>query len=157
MISNVVLNEIATNKILIIPVCSWAIAQLIKVIVVLIQQKQLDLRYLVISGGMPSAHSAVVTSLATSIAFIQGFSSVDFGISIILALIVMYDAAGLRQSVGKQSIVLNRILQELRLHRPATELGRDLREFVGHTSLQVLIGGMLGIAVALLWFIITGV
>ena len=150
------LDEIATNRILIIPVCSWAIAQLIKVIIVLIRQKELDLSYLVISGGMPSAHSAVVTSLSTSIAFIQGFSSVDFGISVILALIVMYDAAGLRQSVGKQSIVLNRILQELRLHRPVIELGRDLREFVGHTSLQVLIGGLLGIAVALLWFIITG-
>jgi len=150
------LDEIATNRILIIPVCSWAIAQLIKVIIVLIREKELDLSYLVISGGMPSAHSAVVTSLSTSIAFIQGFSSVDFGISVILALIVMYDAAGLRQSVGKQSIVLNRILQELRLHRPVIELGRDLREFVGHTSLQVLIGGLLGIAVALLWFIITG-
>ncbi|MFH1032485.1 MAG: divergent PAP2 family protein [Chloroflexota bacterium] len=156
MISNTVLYEIVTNRILIIPICSWTIAQLLKVAIVLIQEKQLDLRYLVVSGGMPSAHSAVVTSLATSIAFIQGFGSVNFGISVILALIVMYDAAGLRQSVGKQSIVLNRILQELRLHRPATELGRDLREFVGHTSLQVLIGGLLGIAVAFLWFILTG-
>ena len=150
------LYEIVTNKILVIPICAWAITQSLKVIIVLIREKELDLSYLVISGGMPSAHSAVVTSLATSIAFIQGFSSIDFGISVILALIVMYDAAGLRQSVGKQSIVLNRILQELRLHRPVIELGRELREFVGHTSLQVLIGGLLGIAVALLWFIITG-
>ena len=135
------LYEIITNKVLIIPLCSWALAQLLKVIIILIQKRQLDVRYLVVSGGMPSAHSAVVTGLATSVALIQGFGSVAFGISALLALVVMYDAAGLRQSVGKQSIVLNRILRELRLRRPVIELGRDLREFIGHTQFQVLMGG----------------
>jgi len=151
-----VLYEIITNKVLIIPLCSWALAQLLKVIMILIQKRQLDLRYLVVSGGMPSAHSAVVTGLATSVALIQGFGSVAFGISAILALVVMYDAAGLRQSVGKQSIVLNRILRELRLRRPVIELGRDLREFIGHTQFQVIIGGLLGIVVAWSWLAIVG-
>ncbi len=116
----------------------------------------MDLRYLVVSGGMPSAHSAVVTGLATSVALIQGFGSVAFGISAILALVVMYDAAGLRQSVGKQSIVLNRILRELKLRRPVIELGRDLREFIGHTQFQVIIGGLLGVVVAWSWLAIVG-
>ncbi len=150
------LYEIITNKILIIPLFSWVLAQLLKVIIVLIQKRQLDLRYLVVSGGMPSAHSAVVTGLATSVALIQGFGSVAFGISAILALVVMYDAAGLRQSVGKQSIVLNRILRELRLRRPVIALGRDLREFIGHTQVQVIIGGLLGVVVAWSWLAIVG-
>ena len=148
--------EILTNKVLIIPICSWAIAQLLKVIVVLIRKRQLDLRYLVISGGMPSSHSAFVSALATSVALIEGLGSVAFGISAIIALVVMYDAAGVRQSVGKQSIVLNRIIRELRLRHTVTELERDLREFIGHTSFQVIVGGLLGIAISWLWIYIAG-
>ena len=150
------LYEIITNDVLVIPIISWAIAQLLKVVIVLIRKKQLDLRYLVISGGMPSAHSAVVCALATSVALIQGLGSVAFGISAMLALIVMYDAAGVRQSVGKQSVVLNRIIHELKLRRPRIELERDLREFIGHTSFQVIVGGLLGIATAWLWIAVTG-
>lgn len=151
------LYEIITNKVLIIPICSWATAQLLKVIIILIRKRQLDLRYLVISGGMPSAHSAIVTALATSVALIQGVGSVAFGIAALLALIVMYDAAGVRQSVGKQSVVLNRIIKEIRFRRPITELERDLKEFIGHTSFQVIAGGLLGVAVAWLWLAISGV
>ena len=148
--------EIITNKVLIIPICSWAITQLLKVIVILIQKKQLDLRYLVISGGMPSSHSALVSALATSVALIQGLGSVAFGISAIFALVVIYDAAGVRRSVGQQSVVLNRIIRELKLRRPLTELGRDLREFVGHTQFQVIIGALLGIVIAWSWLAIAG-
>jgi len=143
--------EIFTNQALIIAACSWAIAQVLKVIIVLVRKKQLDLRYLVISGGMPSSHSALVSALATSVALIEGLGSVTFAISAVLALIVMYDAAGVRQSVGKQAIVLNRVIHELRLRRTITELERDLREFIGHTSFQVIIGALLGIAVSWLW------
>ncbi len=148
--------EIITNEVLIIPICSWAIAQLLKVVIILLQKKQLDLRYLVISGGMPSSHSAFVSALATSVALIQGLSSVAFGISAIFALVVIYDAAGVRRSVGQQSIVLIRIVRELRLRRPLTELGRDLREFVGHTQFQVIIGALLGIVTAWSWLAIAG-
>ena len=151
------LYEIITNKVLIIPICSWAIAQVLKVIIILIQKKQLDLRYLFISGGMPSSHSAVVAALATSVALSQGLGSVAFGISAILALVVMSDAAGVRQSVGQQAVALNRIIRELRLRRPLTELERDLREFIGHTLFQVIVGGLLGIVIALSWLAITGV
>ncbi len=148
--------EIVTNKVLIIPICSWAIAQLCKTLIILIKEKRLYLSHLVISGGMPSSHSALVTALATSVALIQGLSSVEFGISVIFTVIVMYDAAGVRQSVGQQSIVLNRILGELRFRRPVTELGRDLKEFIGHTGFEVIIGGLLGIGIAWSWLTITG-
>jgi len=151
-----VLHEIITNKVLIIPICSWAIAQLLKLILILIQKRQLDLHYLVISGGMPSSHSAFVSALATSVALIQGLGSVAFGISAIFTLVVIYDAAGVRRSVGQQAIVLNRIIRELRLRRPITELGRDLREFVGHTQFQVIIGVLFGIVIAWSWLTIAG-
>jgi len=150
-----VLYEIITNKVLVAPLCAWAVAQLLKVFITLVKDKRLDLRYLVISGGMPSAHSALVSALATSVAIIQGLGSVAFGITAILALVVMYDAAGIRQSVGLQSVVLNRIVQELRSRRPIAELERDLREFIGHTPFQVIAGAALGIIVAWLWIIIT--
>lgn len=150
------LSEVITNKVLIIPICSWAIAQLLKVIVVLIRKRQLDLRYLVISGGMPSSHSAFVSSLATSVALVAGLGSVAFGISTIVALVVMYDAAGVRQSVGKQSVVLNRIIREIGHRRPIAELEYDLREFIGHTSFQVIVGGLLGVSVTWLWLTIEG-
>lgn len=140
------------NNIIIAPLCAWALAQFIKVLSGLIRKKQIDLRYAVASGGMPSSHSATVSALATSIGMVEGISSVAFGISVILAAIVMYDAAGVRQSVGRQSIILNRIIAELRDRRPIAELEHDLRVFIGHTPFQVIVGSAMGIAVAWLWF-----
>ncbi len=149
--------DIITNWILVVPACAWALAQTMKVIIVLVTKRQLDLRYFVISGGMPSAHSATVSSLATTIAMVEGLDSAAFGISVILAMIVMYDAAGLRQSVGKQAAVLNRVMRELRLHRPLAEFGRDLKEFIGHTKLEVIVGGLLGIVFAWTWLTLAGI
>jgi acid phosphatase family membrane protein YuiD len=149
-----VLNDIITNEIIVIPACVWALAQVIKTLIALLQGKGLHPRYLFSSGGMPSAHSAYVTALATSVALTQGFGSVAFAISTALAFIVMYDSAGVRQSVSQQSIILNRIISELRLRRPVTELESDLREFVGHTPYQVVAGAALGIFVSWLWIFI---
>jgi len=83
---------------------------------------------------------------------VEGFGSIAFGISVILALIVTYDAAGVRRAVGKQSVILDRIVKELRERRPISELEQDLREFIGHTPVQVFVGAILGIAIAWLWF-----
>ncbi len=143
--------EIITNKFLVIPIFAWAIAQLSKTLVALLQGKGLDFRYLVRSGGMPSSHSAVVTALATAVGMIQGFGSVVFGIAVILAMVVMYDAAGVRQSVSRQSIVLNRIVRELMVRQPIARLEADIRELIGHTPFQVISGAALGIIVAWLW------
>lgn len=140
------------NNVIIASVCAWALAQLIKVLTGLIREKQIDLRHFVSSGGMPSSHSATVSALATSVAMVEGIGSVVFGISVIFAVIVMYDAAGVRQSVGRQAAVLNRIIAELRDRRPIAELERDLRVFIGHTHFQVIVGSAMGIIVAWLWF-----
>ncbi|MBA7476675.1 hypothetical protein ES707_12069 [subsurface metagenome] len=144
------------SKVLVISICAWAVAQLVKLCVVLIREKRLDLRYLVASGGMPSAHSAIVCALATAVAMTQGLNSVVFGVTAILAVVVMYDAAGVRQSVSQQSIILNRIVKELMDKRPRGEVERDLREFIGHTPFQVIVGAALGILIAWLWLTIAG-
>ena len=144
------------TSVLVISICAWAVAQLLKVLIILVQEKRLDLRSFVISGGMPSAHSALVGALAISVAMTQGVESVAFGIAAVLALVVIYDAAGVRQSVGQQSVVLNRIVRELRSRRPIAELERDLREFIGHTPFQVIVGAALGILIAWLWLTLSG-
>jgi len=146
--------EFITNKVLVTSACAWAVAQLLKVVVTLVQEKRLDFRCLVASGGMPSSHSALVGALVTSVAMLQGFGSVAFGIAAVVALIVMYDSAGVRQSVGQQSIVLIRIVQEFKFRRPIAELERDLREFLGHTPFQVIVGAIIGILIAWLWLAI---
>jgi len=147
------LIAIITNKILIIPLCAWAVAQILKTLVALFQGKGLDFRYLFSSGGMPSSHSAIVTALATTTGMVIGFDSAVFGISAILASIVLYDAAGVRQAVSEQATVLNRIVREIRLREPLTKIEADLRELIGHTPFQVLVGASLGIIFA--WFLIT--
>jgi hypothetical protein len=149
-------HDLITNWALVIPACCWALAQLIKTVAALAQGKGFDFDYLVGSGGMPSAHSAVVTSLATSVGITQGFASVAFAIAVILAFTVMYDAANVRQSVGQHSTLINRIVRELRLRQPRMKLEADLRELVGHTPFQVLVGAALGIGVAWLWLALAG-
>lgn len=148
--------ELITNKALAIPICVWAISQLLKVIIVLIRERQLDLWFLVRSGGMPSSHTALVCALATAVAMLQGFGSVAFAITAILALVVMYDAAGVRHTVGRLSVVLNRLVREIFYKRPRDEVERDLREFVGHTPFQVIAGAALGIFIAWLWVFLNG-
>lgn len=143
--------EIITNQALVIPVSAWAISQLAKILVTLARRKPFDWWFLFRSGGMPSSHTALVCALATAVAMIQGFSSIAFAITAILAMIVMYDAAGVRQAVGRQARILNRLVKEFRDKRPRDEVERDLREFIGHTQFQVVAGAVLGILVAWVW------
>lgn len=148
------LYELFTNDILIIPLCTWVIAQIIKTLVALIQGKGFDLSYLISSGGMPSAHSAMISALATAAAIKEGLDSPVFAIATIVALIVMYDAAGVRQSVGQQSVVINRIIREIRSKEPLVKLEADLKELMGHTPFEVIVGCALGIAIACVWYAI---
>lgn len=105
---------------------------------------------------MPSSHTALVCALATAVAMTQGVSSVAFAITAVLAIVVMYDAAGVRRAVSRQSVVLNRIARELREKRPRDEMERDLREFIGHTPFQVIAGAIIGILIAWVWLIVSG-
>jgi hypothetical protein len=150
------LHDLITNWVLIIALCAWMLAQLVKLLVALVQGKGLDLSFFVSSGGMPSAHSAMVCALATAIAIKDGFGSAYFAIAVILALVVTYDAAGVRQSVGHQSVVLNRIILELKRKEPMIKIEADLRELMGHTPFEVYIGAALGIGVAWLWLFLAG-
>ncbi len=129
-------------------------AQILKVLVILVQEKRIAWNYFITSGGMPSSHSSTVCGLATSIGMLQGIGTVSFSIAVVLAIIVMYDAAGVRQSVGKQSVVINRIIEELRTRQPLTE--QDLKEFIGHTPVQVAAGAILGIVMAVVWVTVGG-
>jgi hypothetical protein len=143
------------NETLLISFVAWFIAQTLKVIGGLIKEKRLDMSFFVRSGGMPSSHTALVTSLATAVGILQGFNSVEFAIAAVFSSIVMYDAAGVRRAVGQQSIILNRILKELR-ERRSKDVEHDVRELIGHTPFQVFSGALLGISVAVLWLWVSG-
>lgn len=150
------LHDLITNWVLIIALCAWMLAQLVKLLVALVQGKGLDLSFFISSGGMPSAHSAMVCALATAVGMRDGFGSAYFAITVILALVVTYDAAGVRQSVGQQSVVLNRIILELKRKEPMIKIEADLRELMGHTPFEVYIGAALGIVMAWLWIFLAG-
>ena len=144
------LSEFSTSyKFLIVPAAVWFIAQFSKLIITLIWDKRFDLSQLTSMGGMPSSHSATVCALATTIGKLEGFTSPLFAISFFFALIVMYDAAGVRRTVGDQSVIINRIIAELFKDNPEFEKG--LKEFIGHTRLEIIIGAALGIGLAWWW------
>ncbi|MDD5707135.1 MAG: divergent PAP2 family protein [Kiritimatiellae bacterium] len=126
----------------------WTIAQSIKLIAGLIRTGSLDLSYLVSTGGMPSAHSAMVSGLATALGLTEGFDSPIAVVAVVMAGITMFDAAGVRNAAGHQARILNKLLDELfREHRLNEE---RLKELLGHTRLEVSVGMLLGIAVAIL-------
>ncbi|MBP0013436.1 MAG: divergent PAP2 family protein [Roseofilum sp. SBFL] len=142
-----VVNEILGNRILIIALIACLSAQAIKLVVDLIKHQKLNIRALVTTGGMPSSHSALVSALATGIGITTGWSSPEFAISTIFAIIVMYDAAGVRQAAGKQARILNQIIDELFQENP--EFNEDrLKELLGHTPFQVIMGLLLGVVIA---------
>jgi len=130
-------------------ITAWFIAQLLKVIFVLISQKKVDFTRLIGSGGMPSSHSAFVVALMTSVGKKLGLDSPEFAITFVLAMIVMYDAAGVRQATGQQAKILNRIIEHWGEDDPKFVEER-LKELIGHTKFEVLVGALLGAAIALI-------
>jgi acid phosphatase family membrane protein YuiD len=136
------------NRVLISAFLAWAIAQISKTVYELFRQRKLIISRLVSSGGMPSSHSALVTGLATATGRLEGVGSTAFAISVVLAGIVMYDAAGVRRAVSIQARILNQMLDEVFAGHPIAE--KRLRELIGHTPFQVFVGGLLGIVVGLL-------
>ncbi len=140
-------SNIIHNQVLLVALAACLVAQVSKVLVYLAQNKTFQLRSLVETGGMPSAHSAFVTALSTSVGLIDGWDSAEFAIATVFAIIVMYDATGVRQAVGKQARLLNQIIDEL--FQEDHQLNEDrLKELLGHTPVQVIVGSLLGIAVA---------
>jgi acid phosphatase family membrane protein YuiD len=144
-----VIRQLLENRIMWVGLLAWFVAQSLKVILTLIIEKRLDWSRMLGLGGMPSSHTAVVASVATAVGIRMGFNSALFAISLALALITITDAMGVRRQAGKQVAVLNRVVQEL------VENGGDLpeetlKELLGHTPLQVLVGALLGLVIAII-------
>ncbi|WP_369825786.1 divergent PAP2 family protein [Exiguobacterium sp. KRL4] len=133
------------NNPLLAAITAWFIAQAAKLVTGLIKTKKFDLEIMFASGGMPSSHSSTVVALAVVIGFQEGFDSSLFALATIFAVIIMYDATGVRQAVGLQAKLLNDYFKGIRHETPL------LNELVGHTEFQVFVGLLLGLAVGFLW------
>ena len=136
------------NLILNLAILAWAIAQGLKIIITFWTKKKLDWHYLVASGGMPSSHSAFVCACAAAVGYMYGWGSPLFSIAAVVAIVVMYDAANVRKAAGEQAKILNYIMDHWTEMKPAL-FGKELKELLGHTPFQVIMGGLLGVAVGL--------
>ncbi len=143
--------DLIRNEILMSAALSWGLAQVIKTIIHLIVTKKFVAERLIGSGGMPSCHSATVCALTTSIVINEGIHSPFFAMSAILAIIVMYDARGVRRETGIQATVLNEIVTIIEKLGADVTYDEKLKEFIGHTPLQVLVGAILGVIIALIY------
>lgn len=137
-----IFEEIITNKYIYIPIMLWFFIQLFKVMWDLIKDHKFDFKRILGAGGMPSSHSAVVCSLAVLIGKEYGFSSSIFALAIIFAVIVMYDACGVRRAAGKQAKLLNKIISTPGL--TGVQVQERLVEVLGHTPVQVFVGALIG-------------
>lgn len=136
------------NRILDIVVIAWFAAQGYKALTTLIKEKQFNLRKFTESGGMPSSHTSSVMALVTSIGMQEGMASTQFAMSLVFAIVVMYDAAGVRRAAGKQAGVLNYLIDILGKKDKTIKIEEELKELIGHTPFQVVVGAILGITVA---------
>ncbi|MFH7029756.1 MAG: divergent PAP2 family protein [Heteroscytonema crispum UTEX LB 1556] len=141
------IGDILDNRVLLVALVACLIAQALKLVVELVKNRKLNVSVLVTTGGMPSAHSALVTALAAGVGQTGGWASPEFAIAVVFAIIVMYDAAGVRQAAGKQARILNQMIDELFREHP--EFNEDrLKELLGHTPVQVIVGSALGITIS---------
>ncbi len=151
------LQQLPGNYYLNMSILSWLTAQVIKVLIALFITKKFDLERLIGSGGMPSSHSALVCGLATAVFIRHGFDSFEFAVAVVLALIVMYDAMGVRRAAGEQAKTLNKLVNWYVFHQqseeedpPVLETDKMLKELIGHTPLEVISGAILGIGLVTL-------
>ena len=143
------LLDILNNKFIYIPILVWFFIQSFKVIWDLVATKKFNFKRILGAGGMPSSHSAVVTSLTVLIGKSEGLDSPIFALSFIFAMVVMYDAAGVRRAAGKQAHLLNKIIETPGLTN--VEVQERLVEVLGHTPVQVFVGATIGIIVGLIF------
>ena len=152
-----VLFQIITNPVLIVPAFSWLIAQVLKSIISAIVNKKFSFDRLVGDGGMPSGHSATVTSLAVMCGISSGFDSPVFGLAVMFAIVVMHDALGVRRETGKQAVSIIKmaeLLNDYFSERDQVIKTDKLKVLVGHTPLQVVCGSLLGAAIAIIYYFI---
>ncbi len=142
--------NIRDYKFLIIPIIAWATVQVFKFLADAVKNKKLNFKRLVETGGMPSSHSATVTSLMTAVGISEGLSSPIFAVAFVFSIIVMYDAAGVRRAAGKQASILNQLINSNQVH---IDTNVKLKELLGHTPVQVIVGGVYGVIVGIIFML----
>lgn len=140
-----VLQELLNNKYIIVPMFVWLGIQIFKTVWDLVKKKKFNFKRILGAGGMPSSHSAVVCCLSTLIGRNVGFNSAIFGLAVIMSLVVMYDAAGVRRAAGKQAKILNKIVNTPGLAIETVQ--EKLQEVLGHTPVEVFVGALIGIII----------
>jgi len=145
-----VLDRVFNAKIFYVTASAWAIAQGLKVLIYYFRYHKINFRLFVGTGGMPSSHSAFVSCLAATIGFETSWGSPVFLLALGVALITMSDAAGVRRAAGQQAQILNEILDDLYRSRPVGQ--KRLKELLGHTPVQVLVGAFIGVCVAIIFY-----
>lgn len=145
--------ELLSNKVLVNAVIAWLVAQIVKFLLYALMNKEIRIERMFGDGGMPSCHSATVTSMAITALISYGPASFEFAVTAMLAIIVMHDATGVRQEAGKHAKAINEIFEMLQsFDKDTTDVKMNkLRELVGHTPLQVFCGMTLGVAIALIF------
>lgn len=144
------ITDLLNNRIFISAALGWFAAQVLKTLIHLFITKQFVMERMVGSGGMPSSHSATVCGLATAVGMRYGGGSYEFAMAAILAIVVMHDAMGVRMETGRQGKILNEMLEVFTNMGKQISAEARLKEFVGHTPLQVLMGAILGIIIAVI-------
>jgi len=144
-------HGIITNKVLWVTLLSWAVAQGMKILIGLLQGKKFNFYWILRTGGMPSAHSAAVSSLAFSLGKEMGYASPAFALAAILALITMFDAQTWRRSIGVQARMLNLIMDDIQQRKKIEE--QKIKELMGHTPVEVLVGAIIGFIIFLMFYI----
>lgn len=142
--------QIFKNKVFLATFFAWLVAQCLKVTLGIIKNKRFDFRWFLDTGGMPSSHSSGVAAMATSIGMSLGFDSPIFAVALLFALVVMFDAQGVRRAAGKQAEILNRIMEDIQFKRKVGE--NRLKELLGHTRFEVFAGAVVGVLVAFFLF-----
>jgi len=142
-----IFTQLIQNKIFMTTLSAWLIAQTIKVTIGVIREKKFDFRWFVGTGGMPSSHATGASCLATAIGLECGFSSVYFALAASFAIVVMFDAQGVRRASGRQARILNKVMEDIYWQGRIKE--NSLRELIGHTPIEVIIGFFLGVFIAI--------
>ena len=150
------MEQLLSNYPLMSAVLAWFVAQVIKTAIDAYFNKGINWERMTGSGGMPSSHSSTVVSLAIATGISYGVDSTLFAIALIFAIVVMYDATGVRRETGKQAVILNRLLLDNPFSWTGKEVEKKLKEYVGHSPFQVLMGAILGILIAVIMAYVYG-
>ena len=142
--------EIFQNRIFLITLVVWVLAQMIKVLVGILKEKRFNFRWFIGTGGMPSSHAAGASALATSVGLEYGFNSPLFAVAAAFAMVTMFDAQGVRRATGSQASILNKMMDDIYWKGQIEE--QRLKELVGHTPIEVLAGFVFGVICAVILY-----